>query len=370
MSHSGVHPAIPLQSGLPLCVDLDGSLIRTDLLWESLVLLLTRQPWLLLMPFLWVLGGRARLKAELARRVDIAPALLPYDERVLAFLREQHSLGRRLILATAANHRFAGQAAKHLGIFDEVIAADDSRNLTGGSKAAKLEAEFGRFSYLGNDSHDLAVWRKAETALVANASPRLIRRLRQAVPQVEAVFPQVVSRLGALIKAIRPHQWSKNLLVVVPIITSNQIFDLRAWLMVAVGGAAFCATASGDLFAQTICSDLVADRAHPRKRTRPFASGSLPLAYGVCAAPVLLAAGLLLAAQIKILPIILLYASVSVAYTCWLKTRPLVDVFTLAISLFHPAICRRPCQWTPGLTVAAGLFGVLLFGPRRHEARD
>jgi 4-hydroxybenzoate polyprenyltransferase len=313
---------------LPLCVDLDGTLIHTDLLWESLMQLLATRPWLAAMLAVWLLRGRARLKSEIARRVSIDPALLPYDERVLAFLAEQRSLGRTVVLATGSDRRLAESVAGHLGMFDETIASDGDRNLCGEAKARALQARFERFAYLGNDRSDLAVWKRAESALAANAAPRLVARLA-AGRKVETVFPREGSWIRALLQALRPYQWSKNLLVFVPIVTANQLQDGSAWLTALWVAAAFCATAPA-IYVLNDLTDLAADRAHPRKRARPFASGALPLAAGPPMAIVLLAVALTIASRTHILPLTLLYCAVAMAYTIWLKDQPLIDVFALA----------------------------------------
>jgi apolipoprotein N-acyltransferase len=163
---------------VPLCVDLDGTLIKTDLLWESLARLLRRNPFQLLPVLFWWMRGRAFLKRQLARRVKIDPAALPYHEPFLAFLREQKSAGRKLILATASDRDMALPVANHVRLFDEVLGSDGKTNLRGANKLKVLIAKFGErgFDYAGNSSADFAVWRGAREAIVVNASTAVLKR--------------------------------------------------------------------------------------------------------------------------------------------------------------------------------------------------
>src|SRR5690606_35440020 len=178
-----------MSSKVPVCVDLDGSLIHSDLLLESFLLLIKRNPlYLLLIPF-WLLGGKARLKAEIASRVQLDGAWLPYTKPFVAWLKEQKRQGRALWLCTASDHRLAQAVADHLGIFDGVLASDGQRNLSGSNKAAELVKRFGEkgFDYCGNHRVDLAVWRHARAAIVVNASQALVAQAR-AVTEVATSF--------------------------------------------------------------------------------------------------------------------------------------------------------------------------------------
>jgi len=171
-------PDAPRESQVPLCVDLDGTLIKTDLLWESLAQLLRRNPFQLFPVLVWWMRGRAFLKQQLARRVLIDPATLPYKESLLAFLREQKSAGRKLVLATASDRDLVLPVASYVGLFDEVLASDGRINLRGQNKLKVLVEKFGErgFDYAGNSRADLAVWRGARLAIVVNAGPGLVKR--------------------------------------------------------------------------------------------------------------------------------------------------------------------------------------------------
>lgn len=316
---------------LPLCVDLDGTLLRTDVLHEQFLFAATHWRVLRHLPR-WIRQGIARLKQELAAAVPLDVATLPYDPAVVEYLRRQRTQGRRLVLATAADRRVAEAVSEHLRLFDEVVASDGSENLRSHAKAARLCALFGerQFCYVGSDDSDIAVWHKAAGAVFANARHAIVHAVRGQTT-VEARIGTVRSRIATFIRALRPHQWSKNLLVFVPLLAAGTLADGSGWLSALVMFAAFCCAASG-IYLVNDLTDLAADRRHPRKRRRPFASGDLSVVYGVVAAPLLIAAGAMLALRCSgsAAAIVGLYALLSLLYSLELKEKPLVDVFGLA----------------------------------------
>ncbi len=319
-------------TAIPLCVDLDGTLIYSDLLFESLARVLGRKPWLLLLIPFWLLSGRAALKRRLADAADLDPAALPYNQPLLEWLRAEKRSGRTLILATAADERLARGVAEFLDIFDEVAASDGVQNLKSGIKLQRLEnLAGGPFDYVGNSTADLPVWRKCRQAILSNASPALIARARAEAP-VGRIFPAEQSAsVSSLVRSLRPHQWLKNVLVFVPLVASHRLFDAASLLKTAQAFAAFCLCASA-VYVVNDLVDLQADRLHPTKRLRPFASGTLPLPAGLLLAPLLLALSLLAAIRLPVLSLSVLggYFLLSTAYSVSLKRRVLVDVFTLA----------------------------------------
>ena len=317
---------------VPLCVDLDGTVIKSDMLWESLVRLLQRNPlYLLLVPF-WLVRGRAGLKAQLAARVPVEAALLPYHEPFLAFLREEHRAGRRILLVTASDRRLAEPVAAHLGLFAEVLASDGKTNLRGKNKVATLVKRFGDrgFDYAGNSGVDVPVWAQSRQALVVNASPRTEAQARRC-GSVGRVFPTPVSTRRAWLQALRPHQWVKNLIIFVPLVTSHKLAQWPLAIAALIAFAAFSVCASAVYILNDLC-DLDADRRHSAKRTRPFAAGALPLPAGLIAVPVLIAAAGLLACQLPrgFGAVLALYLVLTTAYSYGLKRIALLDVFCLA----------------------------------------
>lgn len=326
-------PIVPQTAGQsvggPLVVDLDGSLIRTDTTVENL-LAAAKRPRLLLRALLAWRHGRARLKQEMAAAVEFDPAALPYNEPLLAYLREQHAAGRVLVLATGADRTTAEAVARHLGLFDLVLASDGQVNLTGRAKLAAIRDSVGDapFTYVGNSRTDLRVWHDAAGAICVGVRPRVARAAAQATT-IERSFASGERRVRALIRALRPHQWAKNLLVFVPLVAARAIGDLPGWGAAGLIFLAFCLTASGVYLVNDLC-DLAADRRHPSKSRRPFASGALPVQWGLIAAPLLLLLGLSLGAAVGALSLLLIYAACSLAYSLWLKSQPLLDVFLLA----------------------------------------
>lgn len=321
----------PSVKPVPLAVDLDGTLIRTDMMFESLARLLKKNPLALFAVPFWWLRGRAHLKQQLAARVQVDPATLPYHEEFLEWLKAEKRAGRRLILATASDIKMARPVAEHVGIFDEVVASDGKTNLRSTAKLKTLTEKFGErgFDYAGNSSVDLGVWIGAREAVVVNAGESLARSAAQRT-KVGKTFLSRHSKFAALVVALRPHQWAKNLIVFAPVVASHQ---LTFWPLLAAWGAfaAFCLCASG-VYLLNDLMDLDADRRHPAKRHRPLASGKLPLSVGLVAAPVLLLSSGLVALQVggNLVWLLAGYLVATTAYSWQLKRVALLDVFMLA----------------------------------------
>lgn len=317
-----------------LCVDLDGTLLATDILWESLFLLLRQKPvHVLRLPF-WLVRGKAYFKRKLAETIELDVSILPYRLEVLDYLVAEHKAGRELALATATDNRVAVRVAKHLGLFAHVFASDGTVNLGGAKKAARLAEHFGqgKFDYAGNGHVDLAAWELGDRAVVVSRSARLLRKV-QKVANVERVFG---SHRGlsprALFKVLRPHQWVKNLLVFVPLVTSHRLFDAASLPPAFLAFCAFSLCASG-VYVINDALDVEADRQHPRKKRRPFASGELPLSMAVVLVPVLLLSAFALAAftlPVAFALVLLLYLATTTAYSIWLKREPVLDVILLS----------------------------------------
>ncbi|MDB6020457.1 MAG: UbiA prenyltransferase [Pedosphaera sp.] len=319
-------------ASIPLCVDLDGTLIKTDVLWESMVLLLKRNPlYLLALPF-WLLRGRAVLKKEIAARTELNPANLPYHQPFLEYLRAERRAGRRLILATAADIRLAQQVARHIGLFTEVVASDGKTNMRGKAKGDTLTEKFGPkgFDYAGNSTVDLPVWLQSRQAIVVNANDRLARQAGERTT-VAQVFNEPGSALSALIKALRPHQWVKNLIIFVPLLTSHNLGNPALLLAATLAFVSFSLCASGIYVLNDLC-DLEADRHHATKKFRPFASGQLALPVGFVLVPLMLglSTGVALWLSWKFTAVLALYLMLTTSYSWRVKQIPLLDVFFLA----------------------------------------
>jgi 4-hydroxybenzoate polyprenyltransferase/phosphoserine phosphatase len=318
----------------PLVVDLDGTLIRTDMLVESASQFLIQNPFQFFKPLLWLLRGKTVLKTELAERVALDPSALPYNVDVLDWLRAEKQSGRRLVLATASHRVLAEQVAQHLHLFDEVFATEGNTNLKSTAKAQALIERFGEggFDYVGNDWPDVQVWAKAHTAHVVDAPASLLSRA-QAQGNVGQVFNRdMPSKLVAMLKAMRLHQWMKNLLVFVPLMAAHQYADASRDVLALMAFVIFSLTASSVYLLNDLV-DVQDDRHHARKRHRPFASGALSLIMGWVAWPALLLVAVVLSAWL--MPVLFsvslgVYFVLTVAYSLQLKQLAVVDVLTLA----------------------------------------
>jgi len=315
----------------PLCVDLDGTLVRTDLLWESLVQMLRRRPLELLRLPLWLARGRARTKEKIADAVQIDASVLPYNAALLERLRDERGRGRRIVLATASHLRPAHAVADHVGLFDEVLATGNGRNLKGSAKRAELVERFGEngFDYAGDSAADLEVWPSARRAIAVDAPSHVLRRLGDGV---DDVIRSARRSLPALIlSAMRVRQWVKNLLVFVPVVLAHRYLDLEPLSMAALGFLSLSLAASAAYVVNDML-DVEADRHHPDKRRRPFASGELPLQAGFVMAPLLIGASVALTLPLPMAfrGILALYLLTTMLYSFFLKEVALLDVLVLA----------------------------------------
>lgn len=314
----------------PLVVDLDGTVIATDMLWEAIILALKRNVFLMfLMPF-WLFGGKANLKLKLASLVDVDASTLPYRTEFVDFLRAQKATGRHIVLATGSPEKFARALADHLQLFDQVIATKDGVNLTSTRKRDALVALYGAggFAYAGNSKDDIAVFEVAQEAIVVAPDRAAAHYQRE---HASTLFAGEALTFKTLFKLLRVHQWSKNALVAVPAVLANEIFKGDTPRAIILAFIAFSLLAStiyiiNDLF------DLSSDRVHKTKRNRPIAAGrvSIPIALGVAA--ITLSLSILIAAQLPFAfqLVMLAYAFLTTVYTFALKRMLLIDVLALA----------------------------------------
>lgn len=320
------------QNDIPLYVDLDGTLIYSDLLLESLFALLRLNPLAIFLLPWWLMKGRAYLKAQIALRVDLDVANLPYHRTFLEFLKAEQARGRPLILATASSHRYAEQVARHLGIFSGVLASDDTHNLTGEAKRDAILAhnQTRPFDYAGNEYRDVAIWHRAHAALVVNAADGVVGAATRAT-RVQQVFDRPPGGMQRYLDALRPHQWLKNLLLFVPLLTAHQWANQTALGHLLLAFLAFGLAASS-VYVLNDLLDAQADRLHPRKRTRPFASGTIPMMHGLLLIPLLAITGLLSAALIarEFVGMLLIYLLLTTSYSLYFKSHALIDVLLLA----------------------------------------
>lgn len=361
----------------PIVVDLDGTLIRTDLLFESANQCVAQDPVrALLWPF-WLAKGRAHFKARLAESYVCDPSALRYNNQLLDWLREQKAVGRRLVLATASHELLVHPIARHLALFDEVLASDGESNLKADAKREALTARYGvgRFDYVGNSFADLSIWGAANQAFVVSQSRRLIGQVR-ALGKLNRVFNgKFAAPAASLVRAMRPHQWIKNLLVFVPLLAAHRVTDRQAVANALMVFFAFSLTASS-VYVLNDLVDVDHDRRHKTKRHRPFASGDLSLLAGWIAWPLMLAVALGIAAAAlprATVGVLGLYGMLTLAYSFRLKQIAVVDVlllaglYTLRIIAGAAATYIQPTFWL--LAFAMFLFLSLAFAKRYGELR-
>jgi len=291
------------------------------------------QPLRLFAPLGWLLRGKATLKQELASATDVDVAVLPYDRAVIEFIEAERGRGRRVVLATASHRRLAERVAAHLLLFDEVIATDAERNLSAGTKRDVLVETFGEggFDYAGNSHDDLPVWRAARHAYVVNPMPVVEQRARK-LGNVVAVLRSDRATLGDWARALRVHQWLKNLLLFVPLFAAHRYTELPLVLDALLAFLCFC-LCSSSVYILNDLLDLGDDRRHPSKRSRPFASGRLSIQSGLAVLPLLLVGAFALALwqlPLAFAGVLAAYYVLTLAYSLSLKQHMVIDVITLA----------------------------------------
>lgn len=341
LSMSSSAPAssdIPVSSHVselpPLVVDLDRSLLRVDLLHEALARLGLRSP-LRLARLAWRhRSSLAAFKTAVAKLVPIEPSTLPYEPRVVAYLREESARGRRLVLATASPGIWAEPIAAHLGIFSDVLATDNESNLKREVKLAAIRnlLDDVPFSYLGDSSDDIPIFDAATGGRVlAGSSVRPLAHLRHSGVEFNHLAPAIpLAQIRAIVRACRPVHWIKNSLIFLPAVTSWGMYSPERLIPATLAFFAFSFVASA-VYVVNDLADLAADRAHPDKRRRPLASGLLPVPKAVMLAAGLAIAGFGLAAITgpKAVGFLVLYLTLNAAYTIRLKEMPLTDIALL-----------------------------------------
>jgi 4-hydroxybenzoate polyprenyltransferase/phosphoserine phosphatase len=315
-----------------LCVDLDGTILATDSLWEAILAVLRRAPWeLLLLPYL-LLRGKAPFKRFIAERADLDVAALPFRDDVVEFIRGESQSGREVILVTGADTHIAEAVAKHLGLFTRVLASDGRTNLRGKSKLRAVRELIGGggFDYIGDGAADIPVYEAATECMLVGPSPSLLRRVRQTA-RVRQTFGPETRKRWAILREMRIRQWSKNVLVFVPLLLAHLVTDLHRLLLCIVAFFSFSLVASG-VYVVNDLLDLEADRKNPTKKLRPLASGALSVRTAMGVAPFLFAAGLGLAALLKpdYLYLVIAYIVIGFGYSLYLKRKIVADVMVLA----------------------------------------
>jgi 4-hydroxybenzoate polyprenyltransferase len=363
-----------LRPGVPLCVDLDGTLVKSDTLVDTVLVLARQRPVEVLRIPGWIAQGKASFKRHLTAAVALDVEHLPYNQPLLEYLRREHQEGRAIYLATAADRTLADRVAEYLGIFAGVLASDGATNLAGGNKLGAFRARFGNeFCYIGNAKPDVELLAACESPMVANPDGALRAGMKRKGTVAAATFEDRVPALKSWLKAIRLHQWAKNTLIFVPLLLAHQWYPRTFGAAItAFFSFGLCASATyiiNDLL------DLEADRRHPRKRRRPFAAGDLSAISGVGVVCLLMLAALALALALphiaaalpgkielehpyKFLEWLGFYTAATLTYSLYLKRKLLLDVFVLS-GLYTVRILAGSAA--TGVLVSAWLAGFSVF---------
>ena len=361
---------------MPLCVDLDGTLVKSDTLIDSTLALARQHPEALLNLPRWLAGGKAALKQGITAAVTLDVVHLPYNRELLQYLEQQHALGRPIYLATAADGALARRIADHLGIFTDVLASDGSTNLAGANKLAAFRQRFGNgFCYIGNASPDISLLTACSDPMVANPTRGLRSGLRSAKITPARSFSDSTSSLRAWLKAIRLHQWSKNILIFLPLLLAHvRSAGQIAGALVAFLSFGLCASATyiiNDLL------DIEADRVHPRKRRRPFAAGDLSAISGIAVVGLFFVLAVILALLVPMavrtlspdlalisphgfLGWLAIYTATTLAYSLRLKRAILIDVIVLS-GLYTIRILAGSAATGVGITTWLAAFSIFFF---------
>ena len=358
---------------LPLVLDVDNALLRTDLLHECAIAFVKANPLRIFLLLWWLWQGKALLKRKLAQQVQLDFAALPVNQQLEDYAAGEHASGRTVCLATAADELLAIRLSQRFAFVDFVLASDGHRNLKGRAKADALDARFpDGFVYAADSRSDLHIWRKAQAIILVNASAWTSRAARALDKPVEAVFTHPPLGLRGWLKALRVHQWAKNVLIFIPLVLSGLFTDLDAWRAAGLAFVALSLMASATYLVNDIW-DIEDDRRHWSKRNRPLASGRMSLKQAALVAPAALVASLVLGAMIgpAVFAVLLAYAVLTLGYSFAFKRKPILDtfilatLFTLRLVLGIAAVGVTTSPWL--LVFSMFLFTSLSFAKRLTE---
>ncbi len=359
-------------ASIPLCVDLDGTLVKLDTLHQALFLLLRRSPASIFRIPGWIAKGKAHLKDQVMQRITLDASALPYHREFLAYLRQEHENGRKLILATASNYRTANAVADHLGIFSDTISSTVDTNMRHARKLEAIQEQFPKFGYAGNDAADFPIWDAAAEVILVN--PNQPARAKYAAA-ADRVFIERQPILKMLLKAMRCHQWLKNLLIFSPVFLAHKFTDTQTLLQAITAFFAFSFAASS-IYVLNDLFDLSADQHHPRKCRRPFAAGDLSITVGALLIPLLALLSIILGMLLPLsfLMVLLAYFAITTLYSWRLKQMEIVDVLTLAILYSMRIVAGSVATGTPAsswfIIFAIFLFLSLALVKRLSELRE
>ncbi|WP_410016126.1 UbiA family prenyltransferase [Sodalis sp. C49] len=315
----------------PLCIDLDGTLIKTDTLYESLFLLLKKRPLYLFLCLFWLFKGKAAFKYEISKRVLLDPTHLPYNQKIIDYIYAEKNNGREIWLCTAANEKIANCIAGHLNLFNRVIASNKKKNISAKNKANSiLSFTQGKgFDYAGNSKEDISVWEKADHAILVDLPKKFVKNVK--IP-ILLDYRSENRVLSSWLKELRVHQWAKNFLIFVPFLAAHQLGNAETIINCIIAFIAFSLCASSVYLLNDLL-DLSADRAHKKKKYRPLASGDISILHGCIGAVLFLTVSFLIGMTLptNFLWVLISYYIITISYSFYFKTKTVIDVTTLAL---------------------------------------
>lgn len=313
----------------PLIVDLDGTLIKTDMLFEGILVLLKKNILYFFVIFYWALYGKQTLKYKLAEIVTPNIDKLPKNIDFINFLKKQKKEGRKLVLATASTVKYANLYSEHLNLFDEILASDEKTNLKGKKKLEIIKETYSDFDYAGDSMADEVIFSHATEFHLVNSNKKLIKKLQH--KSNITVWGCSASSISDWITQLRIYQWIKNVLLFVPLFVTHQHINTDSAISTFLGFISFSVIASSTYILNDMI-DINTDRNHPRKCNRPLASGKISIKHGIFGGAVLFLLGITISATISsnFLLIICTYLATTLAYTFHLKTYVLIDTIILA----------------------------------------
>ena len=318
----------------PICVDLDGTLIFSDTLAELFLRMIKHRAYYIFLVPIWLMGGRSALKYELSRRFSKYVNNLPFNGELVEYLKKEKESGRKIVLVTACEENLAKKVVSPLGLFDEIYGSGRGLNLKGSAKAEFISSKFGdgNFAYAGNSSDDIKVWERSAGMLIVNASDRLRDKAVSSNPGKPAkVFCGCGNGFKDFLKAVRIHQWTKNLLVFLPLFLSHTYMDLLKITDCFVAFLAFSLCASATYIINDIF-DIESDRLHAYKKNRPLAAGNFSVTNALIVVPLFIALSVVLAyiVSVKLLFFLAIYAIATLSYSFWLASFSIFFFLSLA----------------------------------------
>lgn len=317
----------------PLVADLDGTLVKTDTLLESIFGLIRLNYIYSISMIFWFLKGRNFLKQKIAEKFIPDPSLLPYNNEVLIKLKDAKQQGRKIVLATGSHQLVADEVASYLNIFDDVYGSTESVNLTGNRKRDLLVERYGEasYEYIGDSFQDLPVWKTASEIVSINPTPYVKNRLKTYTQPVD-IIENKKNYFTTLVKEIRIYQWVKNLLIFLPLLMAHEFDDPQKFVMAIIGFFCFSFVASAVYLFNDIF-DVEADRAHPSKKNRPIASGNFGIVDAVVISTIMNTIGMTVAAAVmpfEFFITLLIYQLSTSVYSFLLKKIYVLDIIYLA----------------------------------------